>query len=116
MRHLPYAVHCLNTFRYNDDKGCPDKHAGAEQTYEAELPLRERKGEREDAGQEGAVGELSDHTVSQRSLDTHAIPMIVLKVSNINNPSHMLAVLMVDRYLGNGLVVMPVIAVKSLHS
>jgi hypothetical protein len=58
---LAGAVHGLDALGDDDNEGGSDEHASAEQTHEAELALGERKGEREDAGQEGTVADIISH-------------------------------------------------------
>jgi len=67
------------------------------------LALRKSKGERKKASKEGAECRQKQLGVilrSARQKTTYAIAMIVLSVSSIKRPSHMMAVLLRDTAAG----------------
>jgi len=91
---LSGAVHSLNALWDDDNERCPYEHAGAEEGDDAQLARREGKGEREDAGNErtDTISYYSMRYHYLRARDAYAIAIIVLNVSNMKRPSHMLRV------------------------
>lgn len=59
------AVHGVDALGYDDDERCAHEDAGAEQRNGAQLARRQRKGEREDAGEKGAGLSERLHTAKE---------------------------------------------------
>lgn len=91
---LACAVHGLDALWDDDNERRPYEHTGAEECDDTQLSRRKGEGEGKDAGDERTsfVNRYSAYIDCSVERDSYAIAIIVLKVSSMKRPSHMLSV------------------------